>query len=118
MVKVVGLVRRRADLTQAEFRDYWLNRHSKLERESLRKNPVRRIVANFTEANLVGSAPCDGMVEIYYDSMEDLKRQWSNSHDAVMRADEANFCDPSFRVFFITEEVEIGRKPEEEGSRG
>ena len=112
MVKVIGFVRKRADMTHAEFRDYWVNRHSQLENESLRKNPVRRIVANFWEQNLVGEAPFDGMVEIYYDSLEDLRHQWSGRHDDVMRADEANFCDPSFRIFCIAEEYEIGSKPD------
>jgi uncharacterized protein (TIGR02118 family) len=112
VIKVVGLVRRRADLTRAEFREYWLTRHAVLERASLKNNPVRRIVANFCEGNLVDEAPFDGMVEIYYDSAEDMQRQWSGGHDAVMRADEANFCDPTYRVFFLAEEVEIGRKNE------
>jgi uncharacterized protein (TIGR02118 family) len=110
VIKVVGLVKKRKDMTHAQFKDYWLNQHSKLERASLAKNPVQRIVANFFEENVVGEAPFDGMVEIYYASIEDMRNQWSSGHDSTMRADEANFCDPDFRIFFIAEEVEIGRK--------
>lgn len=112
MIKVVGLVRKRADMSHAEFRDYWLNRHSRLEKESLGTNPVRRIVANFWQENLVDEAPFDGMVELYYDTIEDMRHQWTSGHDDEMRADEANFCAPGFRVFAIVEEVEIGRKPD------
>lgn len=111
MIKVIGLVKRRPDMTQQQFRDYWLNQHSKLERASLARNPVQRIVVNFTEENMIGAAPFDGMVELYYASREEMQRQWSSGHDTTMRADEANFCDPGFRIFFIAEEVEIGRKP-------
>jgi len=110
MVKVIGMVRKRADMTHAEFRDYWLNRHSKLEKASLATNPVRRIVANLWQENMIDQAPFDGMVELYYDSMEDMRSIWNSGHDDTMRADEANFCDPSFRVFCIVEEIEIGRQ--------
>ena len=110
MIKVIGLVKKRPDMTHAEFKDYWLNKHSKLERASLAKNPVQRIVVNFFEQNLFGEAPFDGMVEIYYASVEDMRHQWSSGHDDTMRADEANFCDPNYRIFFVADEVEIGRK--------
>ena len=109
MIKVVGLVRKRPDMSHAEFRDYWLNRHSRLEQASLASNPVRRIVANFWREDVVGEAPFHGMVELYYDSIEDMRRVWGSGHDDEMRADEANFCDPGYRIFFIAEEVEIGR---------
>lgn len=109
MIKVIGMVRKRADMTHAEFRAYWLNRHSRLEKASLATNPVKRIVANFWQDNLVGTSPFDGMVELYYDNIEDMRRVWCSGHDDTMRADEANFCDPDFRAFCIVEEVEIGR---------
>lgn len=112
MIKVIGMVRKRADMTHAEFKDYWLNQHSRLERASLGTNPVRRIVANFWTANLIDEAPCDGMVELYYDSIEDMQAVWGSGHDDEMRADEANFCAPDFRIFFIAEEIEIGRRPD------
>jgi uncharacterized protein (TIGR02118 family) len=110
LIKVIGLVKKRQDMTLAEFKDYWLNQHSKLERASLAKNPVQRIVVNFFEENVLGNAPFDGMVELYYASIDDMRRQWSSGHDDTMRADEVNFCDPNYRIFFIAEEVEIGRK--------
>lgn len=118
MIKVVGLVKKRPDMTHEAFKDYWLNKHSRLEKDSLAKNPVRRIVANFFQDNLVGAAPFDGMVELYYDSIEDMRAQWSSGHDDAMRADEANFCDPSYRIFFIAEEVEIGAKPADRAGAG
>ena len=111
MAKVIGMVRKRADMTHTEFRDYWLNRHSRLEKASLATNPVRRIVANFWQEDMIGNVGFDGMVELYYDSIEDLRSVWGSGHDDTMRADEANFCDPDFRVFCIVEEVEIGRNP-------
>lgn len=110
MVKVVGLVKRRPGMSQEDFRRYWLEHHSRLERASLRVNPVRKIVATFWQENLIGDAPFDGMVELYFDSHEAMRQQWSGSHDGTMRADEANFCDPNYRIFVLSEEVVIGER--------
>ncbi|QQX89550.1 EthD domain-containing protein (plasmid) [Cupriavidus necator] len=109
MIKVVGLIKRRSDISLEEFRRYWLEQHSKLERASLSANRVQRIVVSFFEESLKGVAPFDGMVELYYSSREEMLRAWSGDHDEVMRNDEANFCSPDFRVFFVADEVEIGR---------
>ncbi len=110
MVKVVGLVKRKPGMSAQAFKDYWLNEHSRLEQSSLKVNPVRRIVANFIEEPLIGEPPFDGMVELYFDDMEQFRKQWASGHDEDMKADEANFCDPSFRVFFVVDEVEIGQR--------
>lgn len=113
MVKVIGLVKRRPGMSQAEFRRYWLESHSKLERASLQVNPVRKIVVSFFQENLIGEAPFDGMVELYFDSIEAMRAQWSSSHDETMRADEANFCDGACRIFLLTEEVLIGERADD-----
>jgi hypothetical protein len=44
--------------------------------------------------------------------MDQFRKQWVSGHDEDMKADEANFCDPSFRVFFVVDEVEIGHRKE------
>ena len=110
MVKIVGFLRKRQDLTFKEFKDYWLNKHSKLEKESLKDNPVKKIVATFAENELIGQAPFDGMVELYFDSIEEMKAQWSGAQDEIMKEDEKNFCDPNYRVFVLTDEHVIAEK--------
>jgi uncharacterized protein (TIGR02118 family) len=113
MIKVIGFAKKRADMTRQQFKDYWLNQHSRLEGRSLQTNPVKRIVANFVEEDLVGQVPFDGMVELYFDSMEDFRKQWSSGHDEEMKQDEMNFCDTSSRMFFMVTEVDIGAMLEE-----
>jgi len=110
MIKVIGFVRKREDLTVQQFRDYWLNEHIKLERASLENNPVRKIVASFVTEELIGKTPFDGMVELYFDSLEDMKKQWSGEQDAIMQEDEKNFCDPDYRVFALTDEYVIAER--------
>jgi uncharacterized protein (TIGR02118 family) len=109
-VKVIGFVKKRDDMTRRQFRDYWLNEHGKLACKSLENNPVRRIVASFVTEELVGETPFDGMVELYFDSLEDMRAQWSGPQDEIMREDEGNFCDPGYRVFALTEEYRIAER--------
>lgn len=112
MVKVVGFVKRRRDLTREQFKEYWLNQHVKLERENVERNPVRRIVASFVlDEPLIGEPPFDGMVELYYHSLEDMKKEFSLGQREVMREDEKNFCDLSKEpVFVVTEEYVMAEK--------
>jgi hypothetical protein len=38
-----------------------------------------------------------------------MRAMWESGHDETMRNDEANFCDMSYRVFCLVDEVEIGK---------
>jgi uncharacterized protein (TIGR02118 family) len=107
MVKVIGFVKKREDLTLQQFKDYWLNKHSKLEKEAIENTPIKRIVASFVTEELIGTVPFDGMVELYFDSIEEMKAMWSGTQDETMQEDEKNFCDPDYRVFALTEEYII-----------
>lgn len=106
MVKAVIFIKRRKDLTREQFKEYWLTQHSKLEKENAEKNWVRKIVASFAiEDESLPEPPFDGMVELYFDSMEDLKRDVQGEQRKIMYADEENFCDHSEeQVVVVTEE--------------
>ena len=111
MIKAVGFVKKRKDFTSEQFKEYWLNNHSKLEKESVQKNPVRKIVASFVMGEAIGKAPFDGMVELYWASVEDMKAQFAGPQRAIMREDEKNSCDLSEEpVFVITEEYVMAEK--------
>src|SRR3954463_2237645 len=70
-LKIIRSVIRRKDLTLAQFKDYWLKNHSKLEKRVILESPVIRIVASFalpTEPG--GNEPhFDGLVELYFASV-------------------------------------------------
>jgi uncharacterized protein (TIGR02118 family) len=110
LVKAVILVKRRKDLTREQFKEYWLTNHAKLEKENLEKNWVRKIVASFAIPEVSFGEPLfDGMVELYYDSIEDLKKDVQGDQRKIMYADEENFCDHSEESpVVITEEYLIG----------
>ncbi len=106
MVKAVILIKRRKDLTREQFKEYWLTKHIKLEQENVEKNPVRKIVASFVLDGVEGpEPPFDGMVELYFDSIEDMKKDVMGPQREIMYADEENFCDHSEpQVVAVTQE--------------
>ena len=105
-------MQRRKDLTREQFKNYWLTRHKQLELDSLREDPVRKIVVSFTtDEELLGEPAFDAMVELYFDSVQDMRDQFGGSRDAIMLEDEKNFIDLSVpRIMTVTEEYLIGEK--------
>jgi hypothetical protein len=106
-LKIIRTVFRRRDLTQPQFKDYWLNNHSKLEEVVIRDSPVLRIVATFAVPGALhgGASPFDGMVELYFGSPQDIRAMFSSAIPAMMRKDEENFVQmdaPAIR--FIADE--------------
>ena len=113
MIKLVRFVTKRKDLTQEEFKDYWLNEHSKLEDMVLEKTPMRNIVASFATGEMIGGEelPFDGMAELYFDSIEDMKAVFASEIPGIMLKDEENFVDKSVEpIRIVTEEYVIGEK--------
>ncbi len=113
MIKVVRFVKRRKDLTHEEFKAYWLNKHSQLEKMVMEKTPVRKIVASFATGGMIGGkeSPFDGMVELYYDSLEDMRAAFAGDIPAIMRKDEENFVDMSEEpVRVVTEEYVMAER--------
>lgn len=96
MVKIVRLVKRRKDLTSAQFKDYWLKRHAEHERRAIEATPLQKVVASFAtgEVALGGTVPpFDGMVTLYFRSLEDARATFSGPATAAMRGDAKNFVD-------------------------
>jgi len=92
-LKIVRTVFRRKDLTQLQFKDYWLKNHAKLEARVIAESPMLRIVATFAlPPEKGGNEPAfDGMVELYFASAEDIRATFAGPIPAMMRKDEENF---------------------------
>lgn len=115
MIKTVRFVKRRKDLTLEEFKNYWLTKHSQLEKMVVEKTPVKKIVASFATGEMRGGKepPFDGMVEIYFETLEDRDLFYAGEvhKSGIMRKDEENFVDMSEEpVRAITEEYVIAEK--------
>jgi uncharacterized protein (TIGR02118 family) len=112
LIKAVIFIKRRKDLTREQFKEYWLTRHVELEKENVEKNWVRKIVASFAiEDESLPEPPFDGMVELYFDSIEDMRKDVQGAQREIMYADEENFCDHSeVQVVVITQEYLMAMK--------
>jgi uncharacterized protein (TIGR02118 family) len=112
LIKAVIFIKRRKDLTREQFKEYWLTRHVELEKENVEKNWVRKIVASFAiEDESLPEPPFDGMVELYFDSIEDMRKDVQGAQREIMYADEENFCDHSEeQVVVITQEYLMAMK--------
>lgn len=117
MYKLTFCLRRRPDLTRAQFQEYWRNTHADLVAERAGALRVRRYVQVHTEdvpglheamrrRNGGSPEPFDGIAEIWVDSIDDLA-----SDDPALRAagaelleDERNFIDLPNSPMFVTRE--------------
>lgn len=118
MIKAVMVFKRRPGTTREEFKHYWLTKHALLEKENVENKWVQKIVASFPiEDESLGEPPWDGMVELYFDSIEDMKRDVEGEQRQVMYEDEKNFMDHTFpEMLCVTQEYLMGVKtPRESG---
>jgi len=100
-VKIVRTVYKRKDLSHPQFKDYWLKNHAKLEDRVIVESPVQRIVASFAIPEPGKDPAFDGMVELYFKSVEDVRALFASPIPAMMRKDEENFVQmdaPAIRV--------------------
>ncbi|HEY2711603.1 MAG TPA: EthD domain-containing protein [Chthoniobacterales bacterium] len=120
MVKLVYCLRRRADISLEEFYRYWLNTHAPKVKSMAEALGAQRYIQSHTcaaELNQLFAdsrhlAPAyDGITEIWWDSVEDLKAAMSTSSGAeamsTLMTDESRFIDFSQSCAFMTTEHSI-----------
>ena len=117
-IKLVGLLRRREDVSPEEFRRYWLEEHGPLVRSIVEAAGVKRYVQSHTLDTDMNAAvasgraavePYDGIVEVWFEgSLEDMAALLGNEGfqqaNAILIEDEAKFIDPERSSFFLTQE--------------
>jgi uncharacterized protein (TIGR02118 family) len=113
-VKLILFVRRRADLTHAQFKARYESGHAPLARRSLPL--LRRYVRNFLSTLPGHPEPeYDCVTEFWFDSMADMEATglWAASDEGqVLAIDEAEFMDrASMRTFIAEEAVLPGETP-------
>ena len=117
MIKLVYCLRRRADISPEEFYRYWLNKHGPKVKEAAEKMRAVRYIqshacgpeVNEAFAASRGLAPAyDGITEVWWNSMEDLKAAMADADGAEamarLREDEAHFIEFSQSCVFLTTE--------------
>ncbi len=120
MIKLVYCVRKRADISQAEFHRYWLEEHGPRARRHADAIYAARYVQSHTldtelnaglRASRGASPPYDGITEMGWTDLETFEK--SLGSEAAIAAgvdlleDESHFIDVGASTLFLTEEHEI-----------
>lgn len=107
MIKTVTILHRRADLTSDEFHQHWKTVHAALV---LAMPRVRKYVQCRPLEVPGREAPCDGVAEVWYDSVADFLATAASPEYARLLADERNFMGAKTQdsLFVIVEEDEFG----------
>lgn len=120
MIKLVYCVRRRQDVSEADFHTYWLNEHGPKVRGVARSIGALKYVQSHTCAPQMNqllresrglAAAYDGITEVWWESEEAMAAATGTSEGAagmqMLLEDEATFIDFSQSRVFMTEETEI-----------
>ncbi len=117
MIKLVYCVRKRAEISDGEFRRYWLDDHGPRVRGHAAAIGARRYVQSHTVDTEVNDAlrasrgnkePYDGITEVWFDSLESLVAGTQTPAGAAaakdLLEDERHFIDLEASSLFLTEE--------------
>jgi len=112
------LLKKRKGMTAEEFKDYWLTNHNKIEQEIIHKGRRKKIVAHFVQGMLEGGElatgkelPFDAVLELHYNSFDDMKASFDPEIAARLTKDEKNFLDmEAERVSYILEEYVMAER--------
>ncbi|MDP3767031.1 MAG: EthD domain-containing protein [Dehalococcoidia bacterium] len=112
-LKIIRTVRRRPDLTLEQFKARWMSGHVPLEKKVIEMAPVRRIIASFALPETAGGLQpaFDGMAELYFESLDDIRALFASPVPAMMRKDEEDFIDLTGEVVrSVSEEYVVAER--------
>lgn len=109
MIKVIVAIKKKSELSVEAFQSHWLSQHAKLVRE----NPAsQRYIRKYIQCHTLpseyaasGEVAYDGTAELWFDSVEDKDRFFSDpDYLAEIQPDEGRFADMEKTRFFVTQE--------------
>jgi len=117
VIKFVYCVRKQPELSDEEFRRYWLEEHGPLVRSHAKALKAKRYVqSHLLDTPLNDAArqprgckpPYDGLTELWWDSAEELaavlQSEAGQNINMELGQDEARFVDLANSSVFFTEE--------------
>jgi len=121
MIKLVYVVRKRKDVSEKDFHEYWLKKHGPLVRGFAKAMRARKYVQSHTVFEDAGkqirdtrpkmTETYDGITEVWWDTLEDFgsggdPKERAEAARALLE-DESKFVDFERSSIFLTEEHEI-----------
>lgn len=120
MIKFIMCITRHPNMTRAEFKEYWMNRHGPFFMSNAAAMGAKKYVQSHTLDTPLneglrtsrGMQPeFDGVAEVWFESEEALMEGMSSPEGqklgAALLEDEGNFIDHSKSSAFIVEEREF-----------
>jgi hypothetical protein len=121
MIKLVYIVKKRADISEKDFHEYWLKTHGPLVRGFAKSMRAKKYVQSHTVHEDAGKQirttrpkmkeTYDGITEVWWDSVEDFSGGGAVKGGAeaarALLEDESKFIDFEHSSIFLTEEHEI-----------
>ena len=121
MIKLVYVIRKRADISEKDFHEYWLKTHGPLVRGFAKSMRAKKYVQSHAVHEDAGkqirttrpkmTETYDGITEVWWDSLEDFSGggavQDSAEAARALLEDESKFIDFERSSIFLTEEHEI-----------
>lgn len=118
MIKMVFCVKRRSDISQQAFQDYWLEQHAPLVMSHRELLCMYKYVQSHTLSPEYGQAIStargmqqpgfDGVAEVWWESVAALQKalesEAAQAASAELAEDEAKFIDMEASTIFFTEE--------------
>jgi uncharacterized protein (TIGR02118 family) len=105
LVKAVFLLRRKKDMSVAEFQDYWINGHAPLIPRDA--GILRYVQCHQAPETYADSTPAyDGVAELSFDDYAAFETYWTSDRiQAIFAADAPKFLDGANCTAFLGEEV-------------
>lgn len=120
MIKLVFCLKRRPEMTRAEFQRYWYEEHAPLVRSHAETLRIRRYVQTHTlesgvnaavRASRGGPEEFDGVAELWWDSMEDFAvgagTDAGRAAGRELLEDERKFIDLANSPLWVAEEKPV-----------
>ena len=112
MIKVIVAIKKHPDLSVADFQSHWRNQHAALVKSNpASKRYIRKYIQCHTlpsEYDTPGNAAYDGTAELWFDSVEDKNKFFSDpDYLRDIQPDERRFADMEHTRFFVTEEFNV-----------
>lgn len=104
MIKFVGVVWRKPDLSREDFLRHWQTNHA----EVVKKLPGLRRYVQGPAVTRAGREPViDGIAELWFDDVESLRAAWRSAAGLAVREDEKRFIDLERSYAFWAEDHHV-----------
>jgi len=105
MLKFIVVLKKRAEMNTAQFRDHLLHIHALL---ALQLPGLRKYLHNYPVADPSRKPPLwDAIVELYFDDYASMESAWASPQGKASDADLPLFVDMEGTSWSVVEEVEI-----------